>query len=191
MRSMPWRNGGGITHEIAAGPEGASLDGFDWRLSMAEVASDGPFSVFAGVDRTLTLLAGDGISLDFGGGDVSLRPGSDPLAFPGEAPVTGRLHAGPILDLNVMTRRGAARHAVAVLPVGAPLPPDCIAIVCRSGQVRIGAETLAPGDCALLYADPDTTNAPSTILTAGSGEIVAVSLWGMDDSRNSRENRSI
>lgn len=184
---MPWKNGGGVTHEIAAHPEGASLDGFDWRISMAEVASDGPFSVFPGIDRTLTLLAGDGITLDFGGSDVPLRPGSGPLAFPGEARVTGRLHAGPILDLNVMTRRGHARHAVSVLPAGAPLPPGCTALVCRSGHVRVGDETLAHGDCALL----DANDAEKGIRTAGHGEVIAIALWDMDDPRATGEDRTI
>ncbi|MBV9975040.1 MAG: HutD family protein, partial [Hyphomicrobiales bacterium] len=52
-RRMPWKNGGGETTEIIASPEGAGLDEFDWRISMARVATDGPFSRFAGVDRTL------------------------------------------------------------------------------------------------------------------------------------------
>ncbi len=54
----PWKNGGGRTAEILAMPEGAGLDGFDWRISTAEVAQSGPFSLFAGLDRWLTVLEG-------------------------------------------------------------------------------------------------------------------------------------
>jgi environmental stress-induced protein Ves len=57
-RTTAWKNGGGSTTEIAVAPMGASLDDFDWRVSMARVASDGPFSEFAGIDRTLDILKG-------------------------------------------------------------------------------------------------------------------------------------
>ena len=72
LTGQPWRNGGGVTWQIAAGPDGADVARFDWRLSMAEVAADGPFSAFAGIDRTLTLLQGAGLELDFGGAAVRL-----------------------------------------------------------------------------------------------------------------------
>ena len=55
-RRMPWKNGGGETVEIAVSPEGAALSEFDWRISMATVATDGPFSIFPGIDRTLSIL---------------------------------------------------------------------------------------------------------------------------------------
>jgi environmental stress-induced protein Ves len=59
---MPWKNGGGQTTEIAVSA-GASLADFDWRVSIAEINADGPFSAFAGVDRTLVLLSGAGVRL--------------------------------------------------------------------------------------------------------------------------------
>src|ERR1700720_3517473 len=64
--TTPWKNGGGSTTEIAAAPEGASLDIFDWRISMARVASDGPFSDFPGIDRTLAVVSGHGLALTIG-----------------------------------------------------------------------------------------------------------------------------
>jgi environmental stress-induced protein Ves len=106
-KSMPWKNGGGVTTEIAVSPEGAGLDAFDWRVSMARVERDGPFSVFPGVDRTLAVLEGNGIRLTIGGREpVLLGVGSEPLAFPADEPTHGALRGGPILDLNVMARRG-------------------------------------------------------------------------------------
>ena len=65
-RRMPWKNGGGETIEIAVSPEGATLDAFDWRVSMARVERPGPFSVFIGVDRTLALLDGEALALRIG-----------------------------------------------------------------------------------------------------------------------------
>jgi environmental stress-induced protein Ves len=110
-RRMPWKNGGGETVEVVVHPEGASLSDFGWRVSMARVAGDGPFSVFPGIDRTLAVLSGDGMALSIGGlGETLLTPASTPLAFPADAPTTARLTGGPITDLNVMTRRGAFRH---------------------------------------------------------------------------------
>jgi environmental stress-induced protein Ves len=104
--ATPWKNGGGVTREIAAWPRGAGLDAFDWRVSLADVAADGPFSAFPGVDRVLTVIGGEGLVLEVEGRAVRLEPGA-PFAFPGEAGVMARLTAGPIRDLNVMVRRGA------------------------------------------------------------------------------------
>ncbi len=106
--SAPWKNGGGTTWEIAAQPPGAGMDAFEWRLSIARVAAPGPFSVFPGVDRVLTVIAGAGLRLTLEGlGEVVLDDASPPLAFPGDAPAAATLDAGPIRDLNLMVRRGA------------------------------------------------------------------------------------
>ncbi|KQT85485.1 HutD family protein [Aurantimonas sp. Leaf443] len=104
-RASPWKNGGGITAEIAVHPLGASMDDFGWRLSMAEVAAPGPFSRFPGIDRILTVLAGR-LALDFEDATSILDAASGPLAFPGDVPVHGRPLGGPVRDLNVMVRRG-------------------------------------------------------------------------------------
>ena len=108
FRSMPWKNGGGQTIEIIKSPEGADLNHFDWRISMAVVASDGPFSIFPEIDRHLAVLEGAGIDLHVGdnGPSVHLTPASQAFAFAGDRPITATLTDGPITDLNVMVRRG-------------------------------------------------------------------------------------
>lgn len=112
-RRMKWSNGGGETAEIAVLPEGAGLDDFDWRVSMAKVEASGPFSMFPGVDRTLSILEGKGILLSVEGRiPIRLTPRSDPLPFPADVAISAALIAGPIADLNVMTRRGRYRHKV-------------------------------------------------------------------------------
>ncbi|KQO77167.1 HutD family protein [Rhizobium sp. Leaf262] len=112
-KRMPWKNGGGETVEIAVFPPDASVDDFDSRISMATVASDGPFSIFPGIDRTLSILDGNGMSLTFDSQEpLLLNRSSPPLAFAADVPVAARLVDGPITDLNVMTRRGRYRHSV-------------------------------------------------------------------------------
>lgn len=112
-KRMPWKNGGGETVEIAVFPPDASVDDFDWRISMATVANDGPFSIFTGIDRTLSILDGNGMSLTVDGQEaVLLTCASPPLAFAADVTVAAKLLDGPITDLNVMTRRGRYRHSV-------------------------------------------------------------------------------
>ncbi len=102
---QPWKNGGGVTREIATFPEGAGFDDFSWRLSIADVESDGPFSVFEGVDRTLVLLDGAGVNLRCGDAEHRLRAQGDVAAFDGGAATTSRLVSGSVKDFNLMTRR--------------------------------------------------------------------------------------
>jgi hypothetical protein len=108
----PWKNGGGTTSDVAVHPEGAGLDAFDWRLSIADVGVDGPFSIFPGIDRTLIVMTGAGIELFGEQGSQRLDAASPMLAFAGDVAITGRLINGPIRDFNVMTRRDAYTHEV-------------------------------------------------------------------------------
>jgi environmental stress-induced protein Ves len=62
FKRLPWKNGKGETIELAMN-EGGSLADFDWRISMASVTEDGPFSDFSGYQRHLLLLKGIGIEL--------------------------------------------------------------------------------------------------------------------------------
>jgi uncharacterized protein len=107
-RVMPWKNGGGATAEIAIHPPGATVAaGFDWRLSIATIGADGPFSAFPLLDRTIMLLAGNGMTLDFADGEhVTLDRPYRPYAFAGERTAGCRLIDGPCEDLNLMVARG-------------------------------------------------------------------------------------
>lgn len=83
-----WKNGGGVTREIAVWPEGAGMDDFGWRVSLAEVAADGPFSAFPGIGRTLTLAEGAGMDLTVGGVRRLVDERFAPQDFPGTSPPT-------------------------------------------------------------------------------------------------------
>ena len=109
----PWKNGGGETMEIAASPLGATRDHFNWRLSTAIVASDGAFSTFTNIDRTLNVLEGGPMILSLKGGvEITLDSQSAPLSFAGDLPVSARVLGFPVRDLNIMTRRGVFSHRV-------------------------------------------------------------------------------
>jgi len=105
---LPWKNGGGITAEIAASPPGADLEHFDWRLSTAIVSAAGPFSRFPGVDRVLCILGGGPMLLAVGGREHRLDAGSPPFAFPGDAEASASLAGPGVTDFNVMVRRPLA-----------------------------------------------------------------------------------
>lgn len=122
---LPWKNGGGVTHEVACVPAGAGMDGFDWRVSIARIERDGPFSAFPGVDRSIVLLDGGGVQLArvSGGWQHRLAEPLRPFAFDGGDAVEARLLAGPSSDFNVMTRRGCCRAVVQVHREALALPP--------------------------------------------------------------------
>lgn len=155
LPATPWRNGGGVTRELACGPPGATLADFDWRLSLATVAADGDFSSFPGVDRVIALMEGAGMVLRApdGGFEHRLDRPHAPFTFPGEAGLRATLIDGPCQDFNVMTRRGRWRAAVS--RVSEPLevaPAAAGAIVCVRGSLRAGAVELAPSS-ALVWSD--------------------------------------
>lgn len=153
---MPWKNGGGETTEIAVSPDGAGLADFDWRVSMAKVAGDGPFSAFPGIDRTLAILEGAGIVLSVEGAEPKpLTLDSAPHAFPADAATSATLIGGTVLDFNVMSRRGKIDHGVETLTVAKNSPAGSTRLIlCSRGVLDIisngKAEQLGPLDTALL-----------------------------------------
>jgi len=157
-RRMPWKNGGGETVEIAVFPAGASIEDFDWRISMATVASDGPFSRFPEVDRTLSILSGNGIVLTIDGGPaLTLDLHSDPCPFPADKPALATLVNGATTDLNVMTRRGRFSHRVIKQPTPVSLSPArSLRFVLATGRngITSGSENadLGPLDCLVIEA---------------------------------------
>ncbi len=131
-RRMPWKNGGGHTLEIAADPPGAGMASFAWRVSIADVERDGPFSVFPGVDRTLVLLAGAGMRLTGAGAPLALHAPYEPVRFAGEAALQCALVAGPTRDFNLMVRREAAAGDVTVVREAACALGPADAYVCHA-----------------------------------------------------------
>jgi uncharacterized protein len=99
----PWRNGGGMTHELVVFPV---REHWHWRMSIAAIDRPGPFSRFEGVQRWLTVLQGGGVRLSVGGTSHTLTPASEPLAFDGAAEALCEPLGGATLDFNLMVRQG-------------------------------------------------------------------------------------
>jgi len=119
-RRMPWKNGGGVTEEIAREP--AAGDAFAWRLSMARIDASGPFSDFSGYTRVMVLLEGEGLTLRADGEDDRvLSHAGDSTRFDGSLPIHCSLRAGSCTDLNLMVRKGL-RFEAGVETVSGPLP---------------------------------------------------------------------
>jgi environmental stress-induced protein Ves len=174
---IPWKNGGGTTAEVAAFPEGSGFETFGWRISMADVASDGPFSVFPGIDRTLIVVEGNGIELDVEGIAYQLDETIPKLSFSGDDITNGRLLSGPTRDLNVMTRRGQFRHRTRFVESGVALLAEetCAAFVVALDSpfdVTLGAtiHSLQVLDTLMLEASQDL------ILLSGTGRAILVEI---------------
>jgi len=134
-----WKNGGGVTWPIASEPDDADYE-FDWRISLAQVAADGPFSSFPGVDRILIVLEGAMRLTLTGQAPVSLEPNSAPHRFAGDAACAAELLA-PVLGLNLMVRRDAFRGAVETVHIetetSLPLDGDAVILFVAAGDMTI------------------------------------------------------
>ena len=113
VEPVPWRNGAGTTRELAAesGPGGE----LRWRISVADLVRDAPFSTFPGTDRLFTALGP--LRLTVNGVAADLAAG-DQVRFAGEDAVSVALDQ-PTRALNVMTARGVCRAEAVLRPATA------------------------------------------------------------------------
>jgi uncharacterized protein len=103
FKAVPWKNGSGVTHELAISLDG-NMEHFDWRLSMAAVNQDGYFSDFSGYHRDLILLQGNGIELTHDEQQCDrLLSKLSHASFKGHCKTYGKLIEGPIADFNLIT----------------------------------------------------------------------------------------
>jgi environmental stress-induced protein Ves len=175
---MRWANGGGWTTEIIAEP---SREHWEWRLSVAEVDTAGPFSVFPGVDRSIALLRGKGFALTVDDSDEHIIDTPfQSFDFAGDEPTSCRLIDGPVQDLNLMTTRLSVARRLDFIRI----PPGStwefrgvdLAVVV-AGRVQIG-------DHELGYLDsirPTSETRPIEI--ASLSEAVVFATATVDDHR--------
>ena len=165
VAAQPWRNGGGVTRELLARPAG---DRWRVRVSVADVASDGPFSTFAGVERWFAVLDGAGVMLTIDGVAHRCSRDGDALAFDGAAKTTCRLVDGPTRDLNLMLRdaRGALQRVVRGEP-WRPGTSDCGLYATSDGSVR--AEGDRSPEPVPTHALRWWAEAPRSIVFDGNG----------------------
>lgn len=142
-QTQRWQNGGGITHQLCRQDNEAGLL---WRVSIAEVASDGPFSRFEQLDRVILLLSGAGFCLHgVGDNPQQLLQPLQPFSFAGEAEVFCTLNQGAVRDFNLMTRRNALQAELKVLHVQSEFQAFSLSSITlcyvASGQVQICVNT--------------------------------------------------
>lgn len=162
---MRWKNGAGWTSEILKvhGSDERDTNDWDWRLSIAEIETDAPFSAFPGVERELVLLSGNGLRLRFDdGGEHALLPPHDKLRFAGERTAFGELVDGPTRDFNLMWKRERCNATLWHRPLVGTMvmfvaPGEAWAVHMLAGQARFaddsGLGALQMGDTAILAAN--------------------------------------
>jgi uncharacterized protein len=168
--AVPWKNGGGVTHEIAVHPPGSDLASFGWRVSMAEVACAGPFSCFDGIDRELLVIAGKLRLAIEGRTELTLSVAASPVRFAGDTPAYAEPLGAAVTDLNVMTRRGCFSSSLTRRVQSAPTALSLgagttliLALTALTLRTDASAAQLAPLDAARLE------DVARCELTAGAG----------------------
>lgn len=166
---VPWKNGGGVTHDVLLLPRGATQEDFDIRLSLAPIVAEGPFSSFPGIDRHITRLSHSRLTLQFGTEERELKR-LEPLYFDSALQPTSRLPNGAARVFNVMTRRG--RWNAQVMPAAGgkePLlaAPDGGLVVLHAvtGTWQVGHKLGA----ALVHSGETLVSSEETTLRASCG----------------------
>ena len=180
--ALPWKNGGGITHE--AWREPATGDAFVWRVSVAHIESSGPFSDFAGYNRKMVLLRGLGLTLRFANGEQRvLQKIGESAEFDGAVAAHCDLFNGPRVDLNFIFSKSVRAHArvehvdqellVRPTPLETALIfsiADPLLLECDAGEaVRLepwDLAVLSQGGARLSKMEPDHYSAPSAVFFA-------------------------
>lgn len=167
--AQAWRNGGGQTQELLTWPRTApGRDDWWLRVSVARIATDGPFSAFPGVQRWFAVIQGAGVALEFADEEVVLTESSPPLRFDGARAPGCKLRAGPTQDLNLMVRSDAGLGRMSAAQPGSVLSGPCLwrgLYLAQAALVDLGqgAEPLPPG--TLVWSDA-STHAPWQVLSA-------------------------
>ena len=141
VRPQAWANGGGTTRELARADDGS------WRISLADIRRDGPFSTFAGRLRLLTVVDGPVLDLEVDGEAHVVEP-QRPFAFPGDATTVASVPEGAVRVLNVVVDPALVRPHVTVLELGRsstlPVAADQAAYVVSGEQS--GTLVVGPGE---------------------------------------------
>ena len=186
---MPWKNGGGTTTELAVHPSGAT-DAYDWRISIADIESNGPFSAFEGYDRYIALLEGVGMELRFDEGEpVRLERRLQFFKFAGEQRTDGVLVSGKVRDFNVIYKRDAVRAEVLHRPLVGPMvffrdATWFIHLADGRAEAKCGDElrTMDAGMSLLLERDAGAQR----VVLNGGGEVVLVKFAPAQNAQDDR-----
>ncbi len=159
-RRTPWKNGGGVTIDIAgAYRPGAVPGGWDamlWRFGRTRIERPGPFYDLPGFERVLAVIEGEGLVLHrHGRPPLDARTPFRPVRFAGEWPIVSELTAGPVGVLNILADR---RHYAIDMSFPEPGTAQTVAagraIVLALGAARLaidGREIALAADAACAW----------------------------------------
>jgi hypothetical protein len=145
-RRFPWKNGGGVTIDIAEAREPGSApgawEGLIWRLGRTTIAAPGPFSDLSGFDRQQVVVAGSGLWLVGPARAIDLSAPFRPVAYPGEERLVSRLDEGPVEVVNLIAARGRVKAELTVAQAGERLTLNSplLILYAPAGAVRLGRD---------------------------------------------------
>lgn len=172
-RHTPWKNGGGVTVDIAIVSD---KDGDVWRLGRTPIVAAGPFSDYSGFDRVQVLVAGSGLVLETPDGEIDVRESFRPVRFAGETPIVSRLEVGPVEVVNLIGNRAKVQIGIEVLDDGRSLHLRSGTHIVynplgRSALDVDGTRHVLPSDHGLRLASGD-----ATVLTGRGGCLLVASI---------------
>lgn len=171
LLQTPWKNGGGITRKIRK----SAKDEPFWRLSIADVDQDGPFSLFPNMHRILTVIEGKGMRL-IGPKQDYLAQKWSPVNFSGEESIQGDLLDGPIQDFNLIYDIASWQAEVIIGQTDCLIdhvknPSNMQALYCLEGQLCFkNDEPLARYDGLIIEAE--TYSIEFTDESTGTGLLI-------------------
>lgn len=182
LKPERWANGGGVTRTVAA-LRAADGDGWDWRVSIAEVSTAGPFSAMPGIERIVTVIDGDLLLLEVDGGEHLLEK-YRPFRFSGDSATKASLPTGNVMDLGVLARRGNFKAYTTVVELSRKRPHPVFAdqfAVLLQGQATVGEATVTEATAAEGCVETSGPGAAAVALSrfdAVAGSAAAPELTG-------------
>lgn len=183
FRHTPWKNGGGVTVDIAesmlSGFAPGSWDGMVWRFGRTAIVTPAPFSDLSGYDRQQVLISGSGLVLETPAGEIDVRQPFRPVRFAGETRIVSRLEAGPVEVVNLIGDRSRVVTNLACLAAGgtASLPAGIHVIYAAETPCKFAINgnvcEIAAGHAMRIDAD-ETITIASHLGTAIVASIIAV-----------------
>lgn len=174
-RRQPWKNGLGVTLELARVPLPGDATRFLWRASIADVTADGPFSCFSGYDRHIAVIEGSGMALTVDGRTAEQRWMEQPFNFSGDADAGCRLQDGPIRDFNLMVDRASAQGRLLLLRENdraTRLAGHWVLVHALAGAVTVDGEAALSAGRTLLLTKAAVTVSAGRGARAACAEVV-------------------
>ncbi|TLM83091.1 HutD family protein [Pseudarthrobacter sp. NamE5] len=183
LKPEPWRNGGGVTRQLASHSASGSANsgdrygGWDWRVSIADVTKAGDFSPFPGMERVLTVVEGELLLLTVDGAEQAMEK-YRPFRFPGGAATSAKLPTGDVRNLNVITRSGAFKGYTSIVEISKkrahPLFDGQLGVLLQ-GQATAADETTEPVPLDRYDAVVGSDSASPQVLGRGFLAVVSIS----------------